>query len=222
MTKTRWTLAALLLGGIATVALVSAQDRAPKSPGRPDEAKIMQVIEKLTPDIRRMLSVPPEDGRVLRLLAEATGAKHVLEIGTSNGYSGLWFCLALKNTGGKLTTLEIDPGKVKLANANFKEAGVDSMVNVIEGDAHKVVTTLKGPFDVVFIDADKEGYLDYLQKTLPLVRPGGLILAHNTTSSGRNVSDYVKAITTDPNLETVFWNTSDRGMGVTMKKHPAK
>lgn len=222
MSKRAITLGAVMTGGLITMAIAVAQDRSPKTPGRPDEARVMAVIDKLTPQIGRMLSVPPEDGRLLRILTESVGAKHVLEIGTSNGYSGLWFCLALKNTGGKLTTLEIEPEKVKLATANFKEAGVDGMVTIIEGDAHQEVAALKGPFDIVFIDADKEGYLDYLKKALPLVRPGGLILAHNTTNSRGGIGDYVKAVTTDPNLETVFWNTSDRGMGVTMKKYPAK
>ncbi|MEP0843527.1 MAG: O-methyltransferase [Phycisphaerae bacterium] len=223
MSKTNWTQRAVLAAvGVVSAAIGIGANQTPRPAPAADEARIMAVIEKLGPDIRRMLSVPPEDGRLLRLLTEAAGAKSVLEIGTSNGYSGLWFCLALKHTGGKLTTIDIDAQKVKLANANFKAAGVDDIVTVIEGDAHQVVTGLKGPFDLVFIDAEKEGYVDYLKKTLPLVRPGGLILAHNTTNSGRNVSDYVKAVTTDPALETVFWNTSDRGMGVTLKKLAGK
>jgi caffeoyl-CoA O-methyltransferase len=169
-----------------------------------------------------MLSVPPEDGRILRLLTEATGARHVVEIGTSNGYASIWFCLALRNTGGKLTTFEIDARRASLARENFKRAGVDKLVTIIEGDAHENVKMLKGPIDIVFIDADKDGYLDYLNKLLPLVRPGGLILAHNTTDAGSLMQDYLEAVTTNPELETIFLHEQTTGIGVTLKKRLTK
>jgi predicted O-methyltransferase YrrM len=168
---------------------------------------------------RGMMNVPVEDARLLRLLTEAAGAKHVVEIGTSNGYSGIWFCLALRTTGGKLTTYEIDAHRASLARKNFKRAGVDKLVTLVEGDAHKEITKLKEQFDVVFIDADKEGYPDYLNKLLPLVRPGGLILAHNISMRGRQsgIRDYIKAVTTNPDLETIFYERGS-GISVTLKK----
>jgi predicted O-methyltransferase YrrM len=89
---------------------------------------------------------------------------------------------------------------------------------LVEGDAHKEVTKLKGPIDILFLDADKEGYMDYLDKLLPLVRPGGLILAHNTTNAGDDMQDYLKAVTTNPDLETIFLHEQEQGMGVTLKK----
>ena len=169
-----------------------------------------------------MMNVPPEDGRLLRLLTEAAGAKHVVEIGTSNGYSGIWFCLALRTMGGRLTTYEIDAGRAALARENFKRAGVDQIVTLVEGNAHKEITKLKKPIDVVFIDADKAGYIDYLNKLLPLVRPGGLILAHNTSGAGPQMQDYLKAVTTNPNLETIFLYEHDRGVSVTLRKRQSK
>ncbi len=184
----------------------------PPLPANEQEKKILSVLGDMDPDRSRgMMNVPEEDGRVLRLLAETTGAKHVVEIGTSNGYSGLWFCLALRTTGGKLTTHEIDSGRAQLARENFKRAGVDNMVTLVEGNAHDTVTRIKEPIDVLFIDADKPGYPDYLNKLLPLVRPGGLILSHNIDSTS---GDYVRAITTDPNLETI----QAQGVTVTLKK----
>jgi predicted O-methyltransferase YrrM len=183
------------------------------------EAKIMSVLEDMNQNQRRgMMNVPPEDGRLLRLLTETSGTKHVVEIGTSNGYSGIWFCLGLRATGGRLTTHEINAERAALARENFKRAGVEEIVTLVEGDAHKEITKLKGPIDIVFIDADKPGYMDYLNKLLPLVRPGGLILAHNTTNSGPDMQDYIKAITTRANLETIFLHKEDRGVGVTLKK----
>jgi len=188
-------------------------------PANEQEKKILSVLEELDQgQSRGMMNVPQEDGRILRLLTEAVGAKHVVEIGTSNGYSGIWFCLALRTTGGKLTTHDIDEGRASLARENFKRAGVDNMVTLVMGDAHETVTKIKEPIDVLFIDADKEGYTDYLTKLLPLVRPGGLIFAHNISSTG---PDFIKAITADPNLETVFQGQG-QGLSVTLKKRQGK
>lgn len=158
-------------------------------------------------------NVPLTDGRMLRLLAEAADAKRVVELGTSTGYSGLWFCLALQKTGGKLTTFEIDSGRAATARKHFQLAGVNDVVTVVEGDAHQNFTKLKGPLDIVFIDADKEGYIDYLNKLLPLVRPGGLILAHNVDTS----PEYVKLVTTNPALKTVFFTLGNQ-LAITLKK----
>ena len=181
------------------------------------EKKILNVLDDMEKNQSRgMMNVPIEDGRLLRLLTEAVGAKHVVEIGTSNGYSGIWLCLALQNTGGKLSTYEIDAQRAALARENFKRASVDKIVTLIKGDAHKEVTKLKEPIDVLFIDADKEGYIDYFKKLLPLVRPGGLILAHNINMRGQ-MQDFIEAVTTDPNVETVFQGLG-QDLSVTLKK----
>ena len=182
------------------------------------EKKILSVLEDMLENQRRgMMNVSPEDGRLLRLLTETVGAKHVVEIGTSNGYSGIWFCLALRTTGGKLTTHEIDARRASLARENFKRAGVDQLVTLVEGDAHEEVTKLKEPIDILFLDAEKPGYIDYLNKLLPLVRPGGLVLAHNMNPRQADPR-YVEAITTNPDLETVFLHMDAAGVGVTLKK----
>ena len=176
----------------------------------------MSVLEDMDQNQRRgMMNVPLEDARILRMLTEAVGAKHVVEIGTSNGYSGIWFCLAMQATGGKLTTHDIDEGRASLARKNFKRAGVDNMVTLVMGDAHETVKRIKEPIDVLFIDADKEGYKDYLEKLLPLIRPGGLILSHNINMVGQ---DFIDAITKNPNLETV----QAQGVTITLKKRQGK
>ena len=97
------------------------------------------------------------------------------------------------------------------------EAGVDCLVTQVLGNAHEEVARLKDPIDLLFIDADKQGYLDYLTKLLPLVRPGGLIVAHNMASPPPDPA-FVKAITTNPELETLFVNMHDQGLGVSLKK----
>lgn len=189
----------------------------PPQPKSEEERKILEMLKELERYRGQFQNVPPQDGRLLRLLVEAINAKHVVEIGTSNGYSGLWICLGLRTTGGKLTTFEIDPYRVSLARENFKKAGVDGMVTVVQGDAHEEVKKLKEPIDLLFIDADKEGYLDYLEKLLPLVRPGGLILAHNVNPPSRPTPEFIKAITENPDLETIFYMQGG-GMSVTLKK----
>jgi len=182
------------------------------------EKRILDVLDDMFKTQRRgMMNVPMEDGRLLRVLAESIGAKHVVEIGTSNGYSALWFCLALRTTGGKLTTHEIDAPRAALARENFKRAGVEGLVTLVEGDAHETVTRIKEPIDILFLDADKEGYLDYLNKLLPLVRPGGLVVAHNV-NPGQADPRYVQAITTNPALESILVNLHLTGVGVTLKK----
>jgi predicted O-methyltransferase YrrM len=177
-----------------------------------NEKKVLDILS----DIRARQSyrnVPPEDGRLLRILAESMGAKHVAEIGTSTGYSGIWFGLALQKTGGRLTTYEIDPGRAATARANFERAGMADIITLVEGDAHEKVTALKGPIDILFLDADKQGYIDYLNKLLPLLRPGGLVVAHNITP-GMADPRYMEAITTNPDLETIVRN----GVSLTIKK----
>lgn len=177
------------------------------------EKKIIAVLDRMVSLHQTYLSVPAKDGKALRLLTEATGAKNVVEIGTSTGYSGLWLCLALQATGGHLTTFEINHQRASEARAHFHEAGVDDLVTVIEGDAHEKVENLKGTVDVAFIDADKEGYVDYLNKLLGRLRRGGLILAHNVDM----VPDYVRTVTSNPDLETIFY-TEGAGLAVTLKK----
>lgn len=177
------------------------------------EKKILDVLDAMVKANEMYANVPLADGRMLRLLAETTGAKHVVEFGTSTGYSGLWFCTALQKTGGKLTTFDMDAGRIATARRHFQQAGVERMVTIIEGDAHQTVSRLKEPIDLVFIDADKEGYVDYLNKVLPQVRPGGLILGHNTNM----VPDYIKVITSNPDLETAFYNEGG-GLSITLKK----
>jgi len=197
---------------VAALTCVEAGATAGRSDG---EKRILSVLDEMRAGGRTYLSVPPEDGRALRLLTEAAGAKTVVEIGTSTGYSGLWFCLALQGTGGRLITFEIDAGRAAAARKNFQQAGVDALVTVVEGDAHEKVATLKGPLDVVFLDADKEGYVDYLRKLLPLVRPGGLLLAHNVGMAG--VTEYLKEVTANPELETIIYREG-AGLAVTVKK----
>ncbi|MBI5086830.1 MAG: class I SAM-dependent methyltransferase [Acidobacteria bacterium] len=189
-----------------------AQEALPTARGE-QEAKILAALDEAVKAGELYANVPVSDGMMLRILAESVNAKNVVEIGTSTGLSGLWFSLALDKTGGRLTTFELDAGRAATALAHFKKAGVDRLVTIVQGDAHETIKRLKEPIDVVFIDAEKEGYVDYLNRLLPLVRPGGLILAHNIDM----VPDYYKVVTTSADLATVVY-AQGGGLAVTLKK----
>jgi caffeoyl-CoA O-methyltransferase len=218
----RMTILILLVLSIvsATAAQSRSTETAPDSMQYPplaktaSEKRILSTISAAVKAGELYANVPAIDGRMLRVLTESTNAKQILEIGASTGISALWFSLALENTGGRLITLEIDPRRAALARSHFTKAGVDGLVTLLEGDAHQNVTKVKGPVDIVFIDAEKDGYVDYLSKVLPLVRPGGLILAHNVNM----VPDYVKTVTANPALETVFYMEGNQ-LAITLKKH---
>jgi caffeoyl-CoA O-methyltransferase len=205
--------AVILLAIIALAQRRGNQSSSLPSPRTDTEKKIIDTLADVMRKRETYLNVPIEDGKALRLLAEAAGAKNIVEVGTSTGYSGLWFCLALQSTGGHLTTFELDHGRAAMARSHFDQAGVGGLVTIVEGDAHQNLKRLHDPIDVAFIDAEKDGYVDYLNQILPLVRPGGLILAHNIGMA----PDYVRAVTSNPALETIFYREG-AGLGITLKK----
>jgi caffeoyl-CoA O-methyltransferase len=188
----------------------------PLVPKDDDEKKALAALDEARKG-QRYANVSTADGRLLRQLTEALGAQRVVELGTSTGESGIWFGLALRKTGGKLFTHDIDADRIKVARENFKRAGVDDLITIIEGDAHETVKQQHDPIDVLFIDADKPGYPDYLAKLLPIVRPGGLIVAHNMRTPPPDPR-YVEAITTNPALDTSFLLMEGAGIGLTLKK----
>lgn len=181
-----------------------------------EEKRVLDTLAKMRKG-KWYLNVTTREGRFLRQLTEAVGAKRVVEIGTSSGYSTIWLAMALRSTGGHLFTHEINPEMIKIARENFKQAGVDDLITVIEGDAHETIKQHKEPIDVVFFDAEKKGYLDYMEKLLPLVRPGGLILGHDMNRP-RPDPRYIEAITKNPDLDSSFVFMESFGISVTVKK----
>src|SRR5271168_3682705 len=121
------------------------------------------------------IAVAPNQGKLLHILARSIGARNILEIGTLGGYSTIWLARALP-AGGKLITLEFEPKHAEIARTNLKRAGVDDKVEIRVGRAidslPQLETEGRGPFDLIFIDANKDGYPDYLQWSLKLSQPG--------------------------------------------------
>jgi predicted O-methyltransferase YrrM len=127
--------------------------------------------------------VTPLQGRLLELLARLAGARSILELGTLGGYSTIWLARGLA-AGGRLVTLEASPEYARVAQANLERAGLAGVVDLRVGPAIETLPELEGPFDVIFIDADKRSNPEYLDEALRLSRPGTLIVADNVVRAG--------------------------------------
>jgi len=169
-----------------------------------DPMQLQRLLRTMEAKGGQYWSVPRADGELLHFLIKATRARSVLEVGTSHGYSAVWMGLALEETGGRLTTIEIDSARHDLARRHLSEAGLSERVTLIHGDAHAKVIALTGPFDFVFLDADKEGQVDYLHKLYPRkLAPGGLLAVHNAIRQAAAMRDYLDLIRRHPDFDTV-------------------
>jgi predicted O-methyltransferase YrrM len=130
------------------------------------------------------IAVSAQQGKFLCLLAGATGARHILEIGTLGGFSTIWLARGA-GPDGRVVTLEYDPKHAEVARANFARAGIADRIQVLVGAALETLPTLRGPFDLVFIDADKENNVGYLDWAVRLTRPGSVIVVDNVIREGR-------------------------------------
>jgi caffeoyl-CoA O-methyltransferase len=169
------------------------------------------------------MNVPQVDGEILYRLVIENGYKKALEIGTSTGRSGIYIAWALSKTGGRLTTIEIDEGRYNEALANFKEAGLSEHIDARLADAHELVPELPGPFDFVFIDADKGWYTQYARAVVPKLEPGGCIAAHNVYErSGRRggyggTQDYYEYMKSLAGFRSQILSESLAGISVSYK-----
>jgi caffeoyl-CoA O-methyltransferase len=172
------------------------------------------------------LNVPEEDGRALYETIIKNRYTKALEIGTSTGHSATWIAWALSKTGGKLITIEIDEERHREALAHFKEAGLSQYIEARRADAHQLVKKLPGPFDFVFIDADKNWYIQYAKDLVSKVEPGGCIAAHNvvepppgrTGGYWRGTEEYYLYMKTLPEFETRIHPRSAAGLSLSYKR----
>jgi len=166
------------------------------------------------PSSQRTRNVERNTGHWLALLVRATNAREMLEIGSSNGVSTIWLALAARQNGGRVTGTEILPDRAAEANQNLAAVGLDAVARVVAGDAQTTVANLPGPFDLVFIDAEKDDYVDHLESVIDRIRSGGLILADNVIS--HDLSAYQAALQARSDVETVTIPI-DRGVEFTLK-----
>ncbi len=179
---------------------------------------IDQLLKSIRAADKGQLAVSEEDGRFLRVLVASTGARRVLEIGAASGYSAIWMGLGLRQTGGRLVTIEYDPVRAREAADNVRRAGLQDVVRVVSGDAFAEIPRLEGPFDLVFLDAWKPDYKKFFDLVFPRVAPGGLFLAHNVINKKSEMGDFLAAIAVHPQALTTTVSPGHEGISMTYKK----
>lgn len=160
------------------------------------------------------------DAMMLRILVETTGAKRGVEVGTNSGFGAINMGIGFERTGGHLYTVEISPSMVQTARQNLEKVGLDKTVTVLEGDALKVLPTLDGEFDFVFLDALKPDYMKYLKILEPRIKRGATLVADNVIASARQMQDFLQYIQSSPDYDTVIIRASmekNDGMSVSYK-----
>ncbi len=163
-------------------------------------------------------NVPYEDGETLHELVVKGNYKNILEIGTSTGHSGIWLSWAAAKTGGKVITIEADKGRHIIAKENFSKAGVDPFIEARLGNAREIVPSLKGSFDFVFSDADKDWYLQYFLDLKSKIATGGCFAAHNVLwKDNPDITKFLEYLKQLPDFETHIIKKSSEGISVSCK-----
>lgn len=199
-------MAALFIGG-SPVARPSAQ--------APDVSRVLADIRARDTG---QLAVSEEDGRFLRVLIGSSRARRALEIGGASGYSAIWMGLALRDTGGRLVTIEYDATRARELAENVRRAGLADIVQVVAGDAFTEIPKVRGTFDFVFLDAWKKDYKNFFDLIYPRLDKGGLFVAHNVVNKRNEMGDFLDAVHSHPSLWTTIVSPSGEGMSVSLKR----
>jgi caffeoyl-CoA O-methyltransferase len=197
--------------------LIAATGRAALGAQAQPTASLQQLLQQIKASDTALLAVSEEDGRFLRVMIATSGAKRAIEIGGAFGYSAIWMGLGLRETGGRLTTIEFDPERAKVAAENVRKAGLSDIVTVVSGDAFLEIPKLQGSFDFVFVDAWKRDYKRFLDIMRPRLTPHGLFIAHNVVNKQSEMRDFLDAIKNDPGLLTTIVTPSGEGMSLSYK-----
>jgi len=161
------------------------------------------------------MNISAGDGKVLYNVIIDNKYTRALEIGTSTGHSAIWIAWALSKTGGKLITIEINETRYIKALENFEKAGLDSFIDARLANAHDLVPQLEGPFDFIFVDADKQGYVQYLKWLLPKMVPGGCFAAHNVSNTYMDgIPEFLDYLYQSTELETTVVKSSSSGISI--------
>jgi predicted O-methyltransferase YrrM len=208
--------ASAVMGAVSMPCLLTScatqADIAAKS-GR-TKAEFNKIAADLEEKSVQYLSIAPDEGRLLHLLIRTAQARSVLELGTCFGLGTIWMGLALEETGGRMISMEIMSERMEQAKKLVAEVGLNAPVTLTQGDAHDLVPKLAGSFDLVVLNADKSGNLDYFKKLHPkLLKPNAMILAMGSISRRGQMQEYLTAITAHPDFDSVALSaTKDDGL----------
>ncbi len=155
------------------------------------------------PGSDRIQALHPDSGRLIYVLALAKGVKSIVEVGTSHGYSTLWLASAAKVNGGKVVACDMNPERIAAARGNFAEAGLDNVIEILEGDARETLRGRTEPVDLLFIDTDKSYYETFFDIVYQRLVKGGMVVADNVVSHQDELEDYISYVENHPNLESV-------------------
>ena len=212
---------AVLLGaaaGAAAFTLFLAPDVVAQRAQRAGRSDMARVLADIKARDKGQLAVSEEDGRFLRVMIAARGAKRVLEIGGASGYSAIWMGSAVRETGGKVVTIEYDATRAKELVDNVRRAGLSDVVQVVAGDAFQQIPKLEGTFDFVFLDAWKKDYKRFFDLVYPRLDARGLFVAHNVVNKKSEMEDFLAAVHQHPSLWTTIVSPSGEGMSVSLKR----
>lgn len=165
---------------------------------------VKQKLLRLEETSEKYWNIPRESGNHLNLLIKIAGYKNILEIGTSNGYSTIWFAEAARANSGHVTGIEYYQERIDIAIKNFEECGLSDFITVKQGKALDVLKTLSDCFDVVFLDANKAEYIEYYRIMDPKIRQGGLLVADNVSSHKGEMEDFLHAISHNENYQISY------------------
>jgi predicted O-methyltransferase YrrM len=199
---------------LLSVVFALAQEVRPSAALTPRVEKVLRSIRVAD---KGQLAVSEEDGRFLRVLVAARSAKSVLEIGAASGYSGIWLGLGARESGGRVVAVEYDVQRAKEAASNIRLAGLDGVVEIVQGDGFAVIPRLSGTFDFVFLDAWKPDYKKFFDLVFPRLAPGGVFVAHNVVNKKDEMQPFLGTILTHPSLFTTIVSPSHEGMSVSYK-----
>jgi len=180
------------------------------------EMRDQQERAKELPGSERIQALHPESGRLIYVLALSKGAKRIVEIGTSHGYSTLWLASAAKANGGRVVTCDANPERIAAARSNFADAGLTDVIEILEGDARGTLRDRGEPVDLVFIDAEKSYYETYFDVVYQRLVKGGMVIADNVLSHQDELEDYILYVENHPNLESVMVPIG-RGLEISVK-----
>jgi predicted O-methyltransferase YrrM len=200
---------------VAAVALAASSLTIAQQAPPADTQKILREIKSRD---KGQLAISEEDGRFLRVLVATRGARRALEIGGASGYSAIWIAMGLRDTGGRLVTIEYDPTRAKELKDNIRRAGLTDIVQVVAGDAFQEIPKVSGVFDFVFLDAWKKDYKRFFDLVYPRLDKGGLFIAHNVINKRNEMEDFLDAVQKHPSLWTTIVSPSGEGMSVSLKR----